>query len=45
VLPDALADELVGLGWDVRRLENVRHDMQLQDPVATFAIARDVFAG
>jgi pimeloyl-ACP methyl ester carboxylesterase len=45
VLPDALAVELQGFGWDVRRLANVRHDMQLQDPAATFAIARDVFAG
>ncbi len=45
VLPDAVASELAGLGWDVRRLDGIRHDMQLQDPAATFAIARDIFTG
>lgn len=45
VLPDAFAEQLAGLGWDVRRLAGVRHDMQLQDPGATFEIARDVFMG
>lgn len=42
VLPEALAEELAGLGWSVRRLPHLHHDMQLEDPDATFAAVRDV---
>jgi pimeloyl-ACP methyl ester carboxylesterase len=45
VLPEALATALTGFGWDVRRLPHLRHDMQLQDPSATFALLRDVLLG
>lgn len=42
VLPDALAAELQGAGWQVRRLPGVHHDMQLEDPQRTFGIIEDV---
>lgn len=45
VLPEALATALTGLGWDVRRLPQLHHDMQMQDPAATFALLRDVLLG
>ena len=45
VLPDVLAHQLEGVGWDIRRLPELRHDMQLQDPAATFAKVRDVLIG
>jgi hypothetical protein len=42
VLPDPLADRLEQLGWQVRRIRGVRHDMQLEDPDRTFAAIEDV---
>jgi pimeloyl-ACP methyl ester carboxylesterase len=45
VLPETLAKALTGFGWDVRRLPHLHHDMQLQDPAATFALLRDVLLG
>lgn len=45
VVPEPLVGQLAACGWDIRRLADIRHDMQLQDPGATFAIARDLFVG
>ncbi|MBM7118569.1 alpha/beta fold hydrolase [Archangium primigenium] len=45
VLPEGLATALTGFGWDVRRLSHLHHDMQLQDPAATFTLLRDVLLG
>jgi len=42
VLPDLLAGRLEQLGWQVRRIAGVRHDMQLEDPDRTFAAVEDV---
>ena len=42
---DRLATALTGFGWDVRRLSHLHHDMQLQDPAATFTLLRDVLLG
>jgi len=42
VLPDPLASRLEQLGWQVRRIQGVRHDMQLEDPDRTFAAIEDV---
>lgn len=37
VLPDALAARLADVGWDVRRIPGVQHDMQLENPDRVFA--------
>lgn len=29
-------------GWDIRRLADIHHDMQIEDPDRTFAIIEDV---
>ena len=42
VLPNTLAAELEGLGWDIRRLPRVHHDMQLENPDGTFHMIEDV---
>ena len=42
VLPDAVADRLAGLGWDVRRLAGVGHDFWLEDADRTYAAVRDL---
>jgi pimeloyl-ACP methyl ester carboxylesterase len=42
VLPDDLAGRLEQLGWQVRRIRGVSHDMQLEDPHRTFAAVEDV---
>jgi pimeloyl-ACP methyl ester carboxylesterase len=42
VLPDDLAGRLEQLGWQVRRIRGVSHDMQLEDPDRTFAAVEDV---
>lgn len=42
VLPDLLADELAQLGWEVRRLGDARHDVQLQHPGRTVAAIADL---
>jgi pimeloyl-ACP methyl ester carboxylesterase len=42
VLPDDLAGRLEQLGWQVRRIRGVSHDMQLEDPDRTFAAVEDL---
>jgi pimeloyl-ACP methyl ester carboxylesterase len=42
VLPDDLAGRLEQLGWQVRRIRGVSHDMQLEAPDRTFAAVEDV---
>jgi len=42
VLPDDLAGRLEQQGWQVRRIQGVHHDMQLEDPDRTFAAVEDV---
>jgi pimeloyl-ACP methyl ester carboxylesterase len=42
VLSDTLAAELERLGWDIRRLPRVHHDMQLENPDGTFQMIEDV---
>ena len=42
VLPDPLAAQFEQQGWQVRRIQGVRHDMQLEDPDRTFAVVEDV---
>lgn len=42
VLPEPLAGQLEQRGWQVRRIQGVRHDMQLEDPDRTFAAVDDV---
>ena len=42
VLPDALAARLERLGWQIRRIPGVHHDMQLEDPDRTVATVADV---
>jgi len=42
VLPNPLAGQLEEHGWQVRRIQGVRHDMQLEDPDRTFATVEDV---
>ena len=42
VLPDPLVDEFDQHGWQVRRIQGVSHDMQLEDPDRTFAAVEDV---
>ena len=45
VLPDATAERLEGLGWDVRRVAGVGHDFWLQDADLTYAAVSDVLLG
>ena len=45
VLPDATAERLAALGWDVRRLPGVGHDFWLQDADRTAEVVRDVLVG
>ena len=42
VLPDATAQRLAGLGWDVRRLPGVGHDFWLEDADRTVDVVRDL---
>ena len=42
VLPDATAERLAVLGWDVRRLPGVGHDFWLQEADRTMAAVRDL---
>jgi pimeloyl-ACP methyl ester carboxylesterase len=42
VLPDPLVDEFDQHGWQVRRIQGVSHDMQLEDPDRTFVAVEDV---
>jgi pimeloyl-ACP methyl ester carboxylesterase len=37
VLPDAYAARLEAVGWEVRRISGIHHDMHLEDPDRTFA--------
>jgi pimeloyl-ACP methyl ester carboxylesterase len=45
VLPNATADRLHELGWDVRRLPGVGHDFWLEDADRTFEAVRAVLVG
>ena len=42
VLPDALAARLADVGWDVRRIAGVQHDMQLENPDRVYAEIRAI---
>jgi len=42
VLPDALAGRLESVGWEIRRLPGVHHDMHLEAPDSTYGIVRDL---
>jgi hypothetical protein len=42
VLPDPVARSLEGVGWELRRLAGVHHDMQLEAPDRTYALIADV---
>lgn len=41
VLPDAMADQLQRVGWEIRRIAGIHHDMQLEDPERTFTAIAD----
>jgi pimeloyl-ACP methyl ester carboxylesterase len=45
VLPDATAERLADLGWEVRRLPGVGHDFWLEDADGTTAAVRDLLVG
>jgi pimeloyl-ACP methyl ester carboxylesterase len=45
VLPDATAERLADLGWEVRRLPGVGHDFWLQDADATTRVVHDLLVG
>ena len=45
VLPDATAERLEALGWEVRRVTGIGHDFWLQDADRTWAAVRDVLLG
>ena len=45
VLPDATADRLSDLGWEVRRLPGVGHDFWLEDADRTLDAVRDLLVG
>jgi len=36
ILPDAVASKFQAQGWDVERMPNIHHDMQLEDPARVF---------
>jgi len=42
VLPDAFAGRLESVGWEIRRLPGVHHDMHLEAPDSTYGIVRDL---
>lgn len=42
VLPDALATRLESVGWELRRLLGVHHDMHLEAPDRTYEVVRDL---
>jgi pimeloyl-ACP methyl ester carboxylesterase len=42
VVPEATARALISHGWDVRRLRDIHHDMQLEDPERVFDTLRDI---
>jgi pimeloyl-ACP methyl ester carboxylesterase len=42
VLPDPVARALEGVGWTVRRLSGVHHDMHLEAPDRTFEVIADL---
>jgi pimeloyl-ACP methyl ester carboxylesterase len=42
VVPEATARALISHGWDVRRLPDIHHDLQLEDPARVFATISDV---
>jgi pimeloyl-ACP methyl ester carboxylesterase len=42
VVPEATARALISNGWDVRRLRDIHHDMQLEDPARVFDTLADV---
>ncbi|GAA1863601.1 hypothetical protein GCM10009836_49950 [Pseudonocardia ailaonensis] len=41
VVPDALATELEGLGWEIRRVPTVHHEFWVEDFDATWAAVHD----
>ena len=45
VLPDATAERLAALGWEVRRLPGVGHDFWLEDADRTVEAVRDLLVG
>ena len=45
VLPDATAERLADLGWEVRRLPGVGHDFWLEDAARTVDAVRDLLVG
>jgi pimeloyl-ACP methyl ester carboxylesterase len=45
VLPDATAERLADLGWQVRRLPGVGHDFWLEDADGTVDAVRDLLVG
>lgn len=45
VLPDATAERLADLGWEVRRLSGVGHDFWLEDADRTVDAVRDLLVG
>ena len=45
VLPDATAERLADLGWEVRRLPGVGHDFWLEDADRTVDAVRDLLVG
>ncbi len=45
VLPDATAERLADLGWNVRRLPEVGHDFWLEDADGTVDVVRDLLVG
>lgn len=45
VLPDATAERLADLGWDVRRATGIGHDFWLEDADRTWAAVADLLVG
>ena len=42
VIPDTLVGQLEALGWDIRRLPGLHHDMHLEDADRTFEVIHDL---
>ena len=42
VVPKDLIAELRTLGWDIREMPGVTHDLHVQDPAGVLALLRDV---
>ena len=42
VLPEPVARSLEGVGWELRRLPGVHHDMHLEAPDRVFELVADV---